>query len=171
VARFRRMLAPINSNKHYVHQPRITVTSGTLADIVPVDTVVAPAAAQSNQVEEGSVVKAIYMELWFQSVGLTGTTNTFTAAIEKLPGNTPIMTFAQSLNLGAYPNKKNILYVTQGITGSVSDGSPMMPIYKGWIKIPKGKQRMGLDDRIVLNISASVQDAQVCGIFTYKEYR
>ncbi len=79
------------------------------------------------------------------------------------------MTLAQSQNLGAYPNKKNILYTTQGILADANDGGPTIPLIRGWIKIPKGKQRMGLDDRIVVNITA-VGALRLCGISTFKEY-
>ncbi len=167
----RRMLSPIMTIKHYVHQSLVTVASGAILVIDAVDGVVAPATAAANQVQEGSVVKAVWFELWAVSIGAAGTLSSFTLSIEKRPsGGTP-MTAAQSVNLGAYPNKKNIFYVTQGNIGSLNDGAQPIPLFKGWIKIPKGKQRVGIADEISLNIAAVGESLSVCGIFTYKEYR
>ncbi len=171
MVRHRRMLAPINSNKYYVHQTIVTVVSGVILNVNLVDAVVAPAAATSFQVEEGSLVKAIWVELWLTGASTAGNTSSFNITLEKIPANQTAMTFTQSANLGAYPNKKNILYTTQGVIGSVAGGQPL-PLLRQWFAIPKGKQRMGLSDRIMLNISNQGSiDEIICGIFIYKEYR
>ncbi len=169
--RHRRMLAPINTNKHYVHQTPLTVVNGTMRNLTVADSVVAPATANSFSVEEGSVIKAVWLEMWLVGLGTTGNTSTFTITVEKLPANQTAMTLTQSANLGGYPNKKNILYTTQGIIGASADTGPI-PLVRQFFLIPKGKQRMGLSDRIMLNLNNSgTTDYQICGIFTYKEYR
>ncbi len=165
------MLAPINSNKHYVHQAIIAVASSAIANIVISDSVVAPAAAASNSVEEGSVIKNVWVEMWLIGTGATDNQSSFTMALEKTVANQTAMTFAESVALGAYPNKKNILYVTQGLLGSNVDGQGAVPMMRGWFKIPRGKQRQGFEDKIVLNIAATGNPINACGIFTYKEYR
>ncbi len=163
------MLAPINSNKHYVHRSSVSVASAAILNDEIVDAVVAPATAASNQVEEGSIVKAVYIELWIVGEDSAGINSPFHVSLEKKPSDAPDMTFGQSVNLGAYPNKKNILYFTQGIVSSESLG-PTVNILRQWFAIPKGKQRMGLGDQIVLNIAATI-GIQICGFYTYKEYR
>ncbi len=171
MARFRKMLSPIMTVKHYVHQTPTVIASGAILNITVANSVVAPATGASNQVQEGSVVKAVYLELWYVGTDATGTTSSFTGAIEKLTQATlGLMSFASSVNLTTYTNKRNLLYVTQAINGTRVDGTNPMPLYKGWIKIPKGKQRMALDDRIMFNVN-SIGAGQVCGFFTYKEYR
>jgi len=172
MVRFRkRMLAPINSNKHYVHRTNVQLASGAIQNNVIVDAVVAPATGNAFDVEEGSVVKAVYIEIWLASAGAAAATNQFSLTVEKLPNNLVAMTFAQSANLGAYTNKKNILYTTQGVLVSAASGTTSIPIIRQYILIPKGKQRMGLSDRLMVNISATGQPLNICGIFTYKEYR
>ncbi len=165
---FRRKLPPINSNKHYVHRTALTIAVGAIQNVIVVQSVVAPATANSFSVEEGSIVKAIFVEIWaIADTGLTA----FTMSVEKRPSSSPAMTFAQSANMGAYPNKKNILLTTQGLLADKTAG-PAIPLYRQWIPIPKGKQRMGLSDELVLNVSnIGGNTFQVCGIFTYKEYR
>ncbi len=163
------MLAPINSIKHYVHQTNQPIASGAVISIVIADAVIAPATAAASQVHEGSVLKAIYLEFWLGGDGSSGLETTFTLMVEKKRDLEPDATFANMSNLGAYPNKKNILYVTQGIVPAMLDGGMTIPLVRGWFKIPKGKQRFGLDDQFMVTV-ASVDNSRICGFATYKEY-
>jgi len=165
----RRMQAPINSIKHYVHRTNTVVATGVLLSVPVVTTVVAPATASSLEVKEGSIVKAVHFELWLAGNGTTGVSAQFTVIVEKLNGAGVPMTAGQAVNLGAYPNKKNILYTSQGQLGAQVDGNQSVPMVRGWILIPKGKQRMGLGDRIFFHVH-SVGSVRVCGLTTYKEY-
>ncbi len=173
MVRHRRMVAPINSIKHYVHFSQSGIGAGIIQNNVIVDTVsVSAAGAASTDVEEGAVVKAVYIEFWIINAGAEGVTTQFTISIEKVPTGNPAMTFTQSQNLGAYPNKKNILYVTQGLIVS-EHVAGAVPIVRAWYLIPKGKQRFGLGDRVVCNISniAGSDALTRCGISTFKEYK
>ncbi len=165
------MLAPINTIKHYVHRTNISVATGTNRTEVLAESVVAPATANSFSVKEGSIIKAMHIEFWINSDGATGTTVQFILIVEKVPAGQASVTTAQIVNLGAYPNKKNILYSTQGNLGASVDGQSSIPLIRSWLLIPKGKQRMGLGDEIVATIHpiGSV-GAAVCGLTTYKEY-
>ncbi len=165
----RRMLSPIVSVKHYVHHTNAAIASGAIGRFVIAHSVVAPATGNAFDVQEGSVIKAVFIEFWLLSEGAAGSTTQFAVTVEKQPGNTVDMTAAQILNLGAYPNKKNIFYVTQGVMSGEDTNS--VPILRQWFKIPKGKQRMGLDDQIVVNFGPIGQSTRRCGITTYKEYR
>jgi len=173
MGRFRRkMVAPIVSIKHYVHRTNVVVATGVIQNN-PVVTAVAVSAAGGNaqDVTEGSLVKAVYIEIWLIGGGTTTQTTQFNITVEKIASGQNPLTFTQSLNLGAYPNKKNILYTTQGVVGQGVDGHNSMPLIRTWIMIPKGKQRMGLGDEISLNVSNLGTAINVCGVFTYKEYQ
>ncbi len=161
--------ALIVSRKHYVHRTNTQLSSGVIQNNIVVESVVSPATAAASEVKEGSIVKAVYVEIWLGGAGLEGDLTQFNLTLEKISSDGPLMTFAQSLNLGAYPNKKNIFYTTQGVLAG--ENSNTVPVIRNWVLIPKGKQRMGLSDRIVLNIAASGQNIDTCGIFTYKEYQ
>ncbi len=164
------MVPPINTNKHMVHLTAATVTNGTILNTTVVDSVAAPSAA--NAVQEGAVIKAVFIELWINGSGATNTHSVFSVTVEKIPAAAPSMTFAQSANLGAYPNKKNILYTTQGILAAGIDGAQSIPVIRQWIAIPKGKQRFGLADQLMLNTSAPGSiDLIICGIQIYKEFK
>jgi len=161
------MLAPINTVKHYVQHSSALLASSAIISLVEVTAAAAPATATSATVREGAVVKAVYIEQWLLGDG-AATVSQFTLTVEKKRIAEPDMTFSQSQNLGAYPNKKNILYTTQGILGSI-DGAPTVPVIRQYIAIPKGKQRFGAGDELVVNIAAIVA-LRRCGMATFKEY-
>ncbi len=167
----RRMLAPINSVKHYVGQPNALIALGASLTLELVDVVAAPVSTQREKVSEGSLVKAMHFEYWLVGFGATGTSTQFVMTIEKAPSGVINPTFADMLNLGGYDNKKNILYTTQGLVGANTDGSPIIPVIRDWLKIPKGKQRMGVKDRMLITFATVDQPLRICGITTYKEYQ
>ncbi len=156
----------IHSTKHYVQQSRSEV--GTVA-IVALDIALSVGSTIANEVdeiEEGTLVKAVFVEMWILDSGNDGS---FVISLEKQSGGMANMSFGDSNNLGNYRNKKNILYVTQGLSPNNAVGNPT-PIIRQWFKIPKGKQRFGLTDKLKLNITNNgLNDLEFCGFFTYKE--
>jgi len=120
-----------------------------------------------TEVEEGATVKAVFVELW--AIGKTAD-QFFTVIIAKYPSNTLDATITDMAALGDWDNKKNILYCTQGLAPNDGVGQPV-PLIRQWFKIPKGKQRFGLNDRFVIQM-ASRGDGVIdfCGFATFKEY-
>ncbi len=165
----RRTLPPINSIKHYVGQPKASIVLGTSLTLEIVDVVPAPVSSQREKVNEGSVIKAVHFEYWVQLNGVSGNVGTFVMTIEKAPSGVIDPTFADMLNLGGYDNKKNILYTTEGLIGNKTDG-PAIPVIRDWLKIPKGKQRMGLKDRLLVTFATVDVAMNICGVAIYKEY-
>ncbi len=157
----------INSTKHYVQHTITQVTTATVAEqveavAVPVVDVNAP-----NEVQEGEIIKAIYLEYW-----ISGTFNigSFILMVEKSQANLASTSFTEMTTLNAYENKKNVLFVSQGLTAE--DNANPTPVLRQWIKIPKSKQRFGLRDAIRVQIAAiGAEDVQFCGFATYKAYR
>ncbi len=167
MARRRRMLAPIVSVKHYVAQPKVILALGTSLTLEVAVVVAAPVDTNREKVSEGSLVKSVHFEYWL--TGSSSVPTEFVLTIEKSPSNAINPTFADMLNLGGYANKKNILYTTQGIiTGN--EGQPI-PVIRDWLLIPKGKQRMGQEDRILVTVATVETTLSFCGISTYKEYQ
>ncbi len=154
----------IQSRKHYVQESLQTVLAGNIS-IMNI-AVAADIPGTSNvEIHTGSVVKAVYVEMWARS-GDTSGGSVLISLFKGVDGQS--MTFVDQTNLNDYNNKKNVLYHTQGNTNeSKADATPFV---RGWFKIPKGKQRMGLGDTLRLAISAQALDVIVCGFFTYKEY-
>ncbi len=157
----------IHSTKHYV---QISLSPVTTASILTTDLVVGVAVSDKNtvsEVEEGASVKAIFVELW--AIGSVSD-QFFTMIISKDPSNVGPPTIAEMAALGNWDNKKNILYTTQGLASNDGIAAPI-PIIRQWFKIPKGKQRFSLGDRIRLEVaSRGSATVTVCGFATYKEY-
>ncbi len=160
----RRMLVPIHSIKHYVHKTAVTIGTGTNAQFVLVDAIVKGGTrSASEDVEEGAIIKAVYIELW-----LNGTANQIaTWVLVKRPASLAAPTVAQMTNLATYENKKNIFVSGQGLTPS---GGNQMAMFKGWYAIPKGKQRFGFGDVLSITVNSTGGNAIMCGLCTYKEY-
>ncbi len=167
----RRMLAPIISVKHYVQAGNSQINSGS-GVVFPIANAVVNTAlpVNTNDVKEGSILKAFFLEIWLKGEGASDADTQFTFAIYKNPGGSNTMTFADTSALMAYDNKKNILFVSRGVIGGVGGGQSV-PIVRQWIKVPKGKQRMGLLDRFEFIIASVGSNLQMCGVSVYKEYQ
>ncbi len=129
------------------------------------------APSTPNHVAEGAEIRAVYAEIWIQN-GSASVVGSVTCAIYKNPGGANAPNSGQMAALHDYDNKKNIFYCCQGLAPQTDSG--VLPLYKGWIKIPKGKRRQGLGDLIsvtIRNNNATAVDIEVCGLFIFKERR
>ncbi len=163
------MKSPINSRKHIVQHTQTIIPSGTTTSNVAVRALAIQNVDQAFEVVEGAVVKAIYIERWI--AGNTGIepSSSIVLTVEKNPAGGGSPTFTEMTTLDAYPNKKNILYTTQGLTAS-NTGNPI-PFIRQWVKIPKGKQRFGLEDELLVTIAnIGAEDISFCGVMIYKSY-
>ncbi len=157
----------VHSTKHYVQHSIGTVVAGAVENQNLASAVDVAAKTALFEVEEGSSVKAIYLELWIRSAATAAAS--FVFIVEKRPSGLVFPTVAQVAALGDYVNKKNVFYTTQGLTNDVD--ADALNLYRGWIKIPKSKQRMGLGDKLSWTLSAIGQSINFCGFVTYKEYQ
>ncbi len=159
------MRPKVNTEKHYNQESLFTVATGAISNRIIAVSVVVPDATADNQVRQGSVISAIYCEMWLTSDD-TGQ-GTAIVTLEKVNGNAALMTAGNSAALNVYPNKKNVFHTFMGLTPPNTQ-FPTSSI-KGWVKIPRGKQRMGLGDQFVLNVHGQSNGLQACGFFLYKE--
>ncbi len=167
MARYRGVRAPINTEKHYGQLTITTVAFGAVSNGVLVDAVAVIDKTTPDEVEEGSSVKAIFVERWITFDDAEQSTQVL--IIEKVPAGQAPATAAQMANLNDYPNKKNILYTTMGLVNPVAGVA--MPLMKQWVSIPKGKQRFGLGDRLFVNILAQADGVNICGFQIFKEWK
>ncbi len=153
----------IHSKKHYVQESLATVLAGATKAITLVQAEPTPGAT-ANQVEEGSSVRAVFVEMWIRA-GDTSPGSTLVTLVKTTDSQTPV--FADMVNLHAYNNKKNIFYHTQGLTND--QDADAIPFVRDWFKIPKGKQRFGQGDSLFLCVTAQALDNIICGFSVYKE--
>ncbi len=157
----------INSEKHMRAISLQTVSDNTATTFQLCAAVADPSV--SSEVRIGAVVKAVHIELWYLSSASQPTFHIST--VEKLVSGQTDPSSAQMSALHDYPNKKNIFQTSQGLIGDAN--SNPIPVFREWIKIPKGKQRMGLGDKLILTVAARGEannDIEVCGMTIYKEY-
>ncbi len=163
------MRAPITSRKHIFQISQSTVAQAA----VDTQTVIQGIEGSRNQpqhVAEGAIVKACYVEYWV-SQDSASVVGSYTIIMYKNPSNGSGATAANMAALHDYDNKKNIIFTAQGLL-TPNDGG-QVPVIRGWYKIPKGKQRFGLNDtfQIVLrNNNVTAIDINLCGFVLYKEY-
>ncbi len=157
----------VHSTKHYVQNSLATILGSAKLDLVIVEAVAVGSKNDPDEVEEGNSVKAVFLEEWIRSSETSP--GSFVAALYKVPGGGTGFSTANMAALHDAENKKNILWTSQGLVNDQdADALGMM---RGWYKVPKSKQRMGLGDRILLTIFAQgAIDLVICGFATYKEY-
>ncbi len=162
------MKAPINSTKHYVQVTLSSVSGVGVDNQVLVDGVNVTGANLAHEVIEGAEIKAVYVEFWLQNSA--STLGSFTVALLKTVGSQGLPSSGEILDLFTYEGKKNVLYTSQGL--SPGNTTALIPVIRQWVKIPKGKRRFGLGDRLCFSIrNNTTDDLNYCGFAVYKEYR
>ncbi len=157
----------VHSTKHYFQHSIGTVVVGTNENQPFADAVQVVDKNALNEVEEGTSIKAVYIELWIRSAATAA--SSFVFIVCKRPSGLASPTDANMAALSDWSNKKNILFTSQGLVNDVD--SSAMSVIRGWVKIPKSKQRMGLGDRLSWHLRAVGQSINFCGFETYKEYQ
>ncbi len=161
------MKSPINSRKHYVQFTQFTMVSASVTQHSIVKGEAVQDVAGFADVTEGSVIKAVFLEYWL--LGNGSAPSSFVLTVEKVTGTGTAPTFTNMTTLDSYDNKKNILFTTQGLLGEQTTNPT--PLLRQWIKIPKGKQRFGLNDRLKVHIAnLGTDDTLGCAFATYKSY-
>jgi len=161
------MKASIHSQKHYVQISRSTALTVAVNSENLITAVESTVANLVDEVAEGSIIKAVYVELWVLDSGNDGSA---VVCLIKSPISNAGPSFTQMNSLGTYVNKKNILFTHQGLTPNDGITAPRL-VMRQWFKIPKSKQRFGLGDRLLLMIANNgANNLFYCGFATYKEY-
>ncbi len=161
------MRPPIVSEKKIVQVSLANVAGNTLLSTTFCEGVQVGNVNLVSEVPTGSVVKRVYIEMWIRSEDTTATTGIVT--LEKRIGSMATMTTTESAALGNYDNKKNVLQTFMGLVGDQDQYAT--PALKGWYNIPKGKQRIGLADKLVINVhSNTTVGMNICGFVIYKNY-
>ena len=156
----------IQSQKRIVQVTLSNVAVGASSAIIIAN---ATQGAQTNAPDDvpvGSIIKAVYAEIWLLGDGQQP--NTSTVMICKVPADSGGPSAVEFQNLNAWANKNNIFEMHQGLVGDANTNP--VPFFRGWIKIPKGKQRMAIGDQLQFNIKAITEGIQFCGVFIFKVY-
>ncbi len=156
----------VHSIKHYVQYSIGTDTGGTVTSKAIASGVAPENVDLVSDVLEGNSIKAVYLELWLRAGSTTPASGQLIVYKKNSDASNPTTT--EMAALGDWDNKKNILYTTMGLFND--QDADAIAAFKGWIKIPKGKQRFGLGDALNWSLFSPTIDLQFCGFATYKEY-
>ncbi len=158
--------AMVHSTKHYVQQSLSTILGGAALSVILAVGVAVKDKTIVSDVEEGCTIKAVYCEFWIRAGDTVGSSGQMVLVKVPAGGGPPSTTEMAALN--DYDNKKNVLYTQMGLYND-QDADALASI-RGWFKIPKGKQRFGLGDTLLLRFFTPTIDLHICGFSTYKEY-
>ncbi len=168
-------LRPINSIKNVVDNSGILPAGVNTSIHIPITATRNAELATANEIDTGSKVSSVFIELFFFSEGgeLANEVPLVDWYIVKNGDNSWGTTFdANNLPTpgatGTHINKRHILHEEKGLTGGGNlslTGIPM--VFKGVIKIPRGRQRWGEND--VLRVCARANfPAKFCVKTIYK---
>ncbi len=162
------MVRPVvHSIKHYVQKSIVTVVASTVNVTTIVKAVKVLSVNLVNEVVEGTIIKAVYLEYWIRAGDTVPASGV--VALYKKSSDTSDPTTTEMVALGDWDNKKNVLFVQQGLYND--QDADAIAVVRQWFKIPKGKQRFGLGDELNLTVFAQgAVDQHVCGFAVYKEY-
>ncbi len=157
------MRPKVHTEKHYVQFSLGATASGAITSLKLAESVAAPTA--KDEVREGCTISAVYVEMWLTSDDTAG--GTCISTFHKKPPGTANLTVAQSADLNTYPGKNNIFSTHMGLLGP--NVQVPIPVFREWIKIPRGKQRMELGAQLKLNLHGQSNGLAFCGFVIYKE--
>ncbi len=169
MGRYRRSLSPIHRIKHIVDSNQTLTAAGT-GKVVLIKGVDAPVLANTNEVETGSKVNGIFLNVQMAGSEFdAGQIPNAYMAVYKNPSNL----ISASLNpesLGDDPNKKLVIHQEMMMNENSATGTPRT-LFKGVIVIPKGMTRFGISDELVLVFRSPAQNLVICTQCIYKEFR
>ncbi len=166
MARFRKGLSlrPINSVKNIVDSTVLGVAAGTQTKVLVAGAVNDYTGGVAD-VPTGCTIKSVYL---FIQILPTASTENVDWYLYKGPLDINAGMPAPGAT-GGDANRKYILHEEKGIPGNAADGAYPLT-FKGVIKIPRGRQRMGESDRIQINmVGAGIYNA--CLKCIYKFYQ
>ncbi len=169
MARFRQSLRPIHRIKHIIDSNELLAAAGT-GKVILIKGVDAPVLANTNEVETGSKVNGIFLNV--QTTGNeadAGQIPNIYMAVYKNPSNLITATLNPT-SLGDDPNKKLVIHQEMMMNENSATGTPRT-LFKGVIVIPKGMTRFGISDELVLVYRSPAQNATICIQCIYKEFR
>ncbi len=163
-------LRPIHSIKHIVDSQggivAATKTKVTLAHAVD-----APVLANTTEVETGSRITSMFVNIQVIGTGAGGVLNNIYAIFYKNPGGNIAGGSVPNGNVtGADDFKRQIFHTEMLMLSSSSDDIPQA-LFKGVLRIPRVFHNMRINDDIELQLFAPGDTSNYCVQCIYKEYR
>ncbi len=159
-------LRPVNRIKHVLDQ-QLGLTAAAQSDQVLIETSDTPDLANNNEVETGSTVNGIYLNVEAYATTDGALANIY-IAIMKNPGTN--LTPPAANAVGISDNKRFVIHQEMKMLEQSINGNPRT-IFNGVIVIPRGYRRFGPNDQLNMSILAPGVNAFVCYQEHFKEFR
>lgn len=143
------------------------VVLGSPATFDIIKTVDAPVLLNTNEVETGSTVNAIYLKVEGYAT-TSGALANFYMMIFKNPGAN--LTFPNANVVGSSDNKKYVIHQEMIMFQKVTNSNPRT-LFNGVVVIPRGYRRNGPQDKLQIQLFSPGVNADICFQSHYKEFR
>ncbi len=170
-------LRPIKSTKHIVEISGIAAAGTNAVALTLVRGEDNPVLANTNEVQPGNKVSSIFLSSFYIAEGgeIANEVPLVDWYIIHNPGNAFTTVFDAGNNptpgsTGVHLHKRHIFHTEKGLAGGGDVSLAGLPmIFKGVIKIPRGRQRVGQNDRIMINHRTNFA-TKFCIQAIYKDY-
>ncbi len=164
-----RMRPVIDSNKNIV-SAFTALAAGVKNNVTIAEAQDSATLAVTQDVERGCAIRAVWVEFWITSTALVseGVTTGVDLYFWKNSGSN--LTSPIPGTEGSSNEKKYIFKVWKGLIGSRKEGYPPYS-WKGWIRVPRGHQRMAANDLLQITLQSTGVNALFCHKFVYKWYK
>ncbi len=171
MVRFRNnRMRPVHSIKHIVDTQQ-GVVAATKVFVTLADAVDAPVLANVDEVEVGSRINSIFLNVQVIGTGVGGVLNNLYFIIYKIPGANIAASAIPNANVtGSSDFKRQIFHTEMIMLSSSSDDIPQT-MFKGVLRIPKVFQNMRINDVIQMEFFAPGDTSNICVECIYKEFR
>ena len=159
-------LRPVHRIKHVV-DGQFGVVLNNVQQVQLIIASDAPVLANTSEVETGSTVNGIYLNVEAYATTAGALANVY-LSIQKNPGNN--LGFVQPNTVGSNDDKRYVIHQEMKMLEQSVNGNPRT-IFNGVIVIPKGYKRFGPNDRLTLGMFAPGVDINFCLQCHYKEFR
>ncbi len=166
--RSRNNLRPINSRKHVVDIQGGTVAGTKVGNDLAL-AVESTTLANVTEVEIGSTVKSIFLNVQVSAIGTAALANIYMYVMKNPSSAIAFATFPNGNAVGASNVKKLIFHQEMTMTEKNTTAIPRT-LFKGVLKIPRHMQRMGPADEIRIVMFSPGVDFEFCIQCIYKDY-
>ncbi len=163
-------LRPIHSVKHIV-DVQGAIVAATKTNVRLASAVDNPTLANVDQVEKGSHINSMFVNIQVIGTGAGGVLNQIYAIFYKVPGaNILAAQIPNGNTTGSSDFKRQIFHTEMIMLSSSSDDIPQT-LFKGVLRIPKVFQAMRMNDFIEIQLFAPGDISNFCVQAIYKEYQ
>ncbi len=160
-------IRPVHRIKHVIDFST-SLVAGTKSTVDLINTVDQPdPLIQTNEVQTGSRVNAIYLKAEIYATSTTGLANAY-MAVNKNPGNS--IAPADPNIIGLDKDKKYVIHQEMVMMEKNSTGNPRT-LFNGVIVLPRGYRRFGPADKLQVSFLTPIVTADYCLQCHYKEFR